>query len=127
VPSDSDSGVIFKQIIQQHESFPRIEKDENIFFAYIIGSIYFIFGYFPLGVRVFNIALSILASFFTYSIAKRQFDEMTANIVLVITLFLPTQILYSITLSKDLIRMLPVMLIMWLIYGGVMCRRISKK
>lgn len=127
VPPDSDSGVIFMHITQQSESFPRLKDDENNFFAYIVGSIYFIFGYFPLGVRIFNIALSILASYFTYSIAKRQFDDVTANIVLGITLFLPTQIVYSITLSKDFIRMFLLMLIMWLIYGGVMCRRISKK
>ena len=126
IPSDRDSGKIFEFIMQQYRLFPLLEQESSVF-PYIIGVIYFIFGFFPLGVRIFNIALSILASYFSYSIAKKQFNEKTANIVLVVTLFMPAQIIYSITLSRDLIRMFPVMLIMWLIYGGVVCKKVSKK
>jgi 4-amino-4-deoxy-L-arabinose transferase-like glycosyltransferase len=81
--------------------------------------IYFIFGYFPLGVRVFNILLSLTSTYFLFDIGKRQFGALTANIFLLIALFLPTQILYSITLSKDFLRVFVICLALWILYGGV--------
>jgi len=106
-------GEIFKT---DRGMLPRYRTEGNLF-VYIIGVIYFIFGYFPLGVRVFNIALSLASAYFIFRIAKRHFSELTANLFLLAALFLPTQTLYSLTLSRDFLRVFVVSLILWVIYG----------
>lgn len=114
---DGESRAIFKNIINTEKGrLPDVNSETSIYY-YIIGAIYFIFGYFPLGVRIFNILLGIASVYFIFKIAKRQFGGLTANIFLVTALFLPTQFGYSITLSKDFIRVFIVSFILWVIYG----------
>lgn len=116
-PPDRLSQAIFAEIVNDGGGRPPPLKSESGIYYYVIGFIYFIFGYFPLGVRIFNIALSIAGTYFMFRIAKRQFGDIPANIFLIIALFLPTQFGYSITLSKDFIRMFMVCIVLWAIYG----------
>ena len=114
---DRESRIIFEDIVdRQRGGLPAVDSETNIYF-YIIGFIYFIFGHFPLGVRIFNILLGIASIYFIFKIAKRQFGGLTANIFLLIALYLPTQFGYSITLSKDFIRVFAVSFVLWVIYG----------
>lgn len=117
VPGGSKSRDIFKDVVEKEDGrLPQIRSENEIFY-YIIGIIYFIFGFFPLGVRIFNICISMLGVYFIFKVAKRQFGGLTANLFLLIALFLPTQFGYSITMSKDFLRMLIISFTLWVIYG----------
>ncbi len=96
--------------------WPRFWTESNVFVV-IVGAIYFVFGYFPLAVRIFNIALSVISVYLLFRVATKQFGELAANMFLVIALFLPTQVFYSLTLSRDFMRVFIVALIVWVIYG----------
>ncbi|MFH1868348.1 MAG: glycosyltransferase family 39 protein [Candidatus Omnitrophota bacterium] len=118
VPSDRRSQYIFQNAIETEGGrIPLRFTDESTVFTYIIGLIHFIFGYFPLGVRVFNIALSIGSTYLLFMIARRHFGDLVANLFLLIALFLPSQFVYSLTLTRDFIRMFVVSLTLWVIYG----------
>ncbi len=129
VPSDPVSQDIFCDTLKNEKLYFRsgfaeanlhnfvIGLNEVNLFIYIIGFIYFIFGYFPLGVRILNIFLGISSTYFLFKVAKRHFGELTANLFLLIALFLPTQFLYSCTLSRDFLRAFIVSLTLWVIYG----------
>ena len=90
--------------------------EAHIFF-YLVGWVYFILGYHAIWIRLLNIVLSIGAAYLLFRIAKRRFGDLAANIFLLVALFLPTQFIYSLTLSKDILRMFVTTLILWGIYG----------
>ena len=115
----------FYDVYRQENKFFKSSSSshESAFYYYVVGIIYFIFGYFPLAVRIFNIILSIGSTYLIFIIAKRQFGDLTANLFLLIALFLPTQVMYSVTLARDFLRMFVISLILWLIYGGVLWQR----
>jgi len=118
VPPDKQSWYILENAIESEGGrIPIRFSDESTVFTYIIGLIYLIFGYFPLGVRVFNIALSMGSAYLLFMVAKRQFGDLVANLFLLIALFLPTQFVYSLTLTRDFIRMFVISLTLWVIYG----------
>ncbi len=124
IPSDDKGrGMVMNFANEEDGKFPPLFISENNFYAYVVGIIYFIFGYFPLGVSILNISLSICSTYLLFRVAERHFGALTANLFLLIALFLPTQIMYSITLSKDFLRMFVVSLMLWLLYrnGGVLC------
>ena len=117
LPADRTSREIFDEILRiERGRFPPLTNETNLY-SYLIGVIYFIFGYFPLAVRVFNILLSIGSTYLIFRIAKRRFGELAANLFLIVALFLPTQFGYSITLSRDFVRVFVVCLTLWVIYG----------
>lgn len=124
VPADEESRKVFDDILYNvkwdSSHLPPVENETNLFF-YIIAAIYSVFGYFPLGVRFFNITLSVLSTVFIYKIAENNFGETPARIFLVVALFLPSQFIYSITLCKDFIRVFLVAFILWILYGGERC------
>ena len=86
VPKDTESRNIYLDVVQKQNGH-FLPVNENNIFSTIIGLIYFVFGYFPLGVRVFNISLSIFSVYFLFRIAKRKFGVITANLFLIIALF----------------------------------------
>jgi len=121
VPKEAEERAIFLGAVQKEKGkFPAPVNDAYLW-LYIIGAIFLIFGYFPLGARIFNICLSIASAFFLFKVARRQFGELTANLFLLVALFLPTQFGYSITLSRDFIRVFLVSFTLWVIYGGALC------
>lgn len=121
LPVDPEAKSLFYNALYDHGGdFPRGRNESNLYF-FIIGIIYTIVGYFPLAVRTFNIGLSIGSAYLLFRIARRRINEVTANIFLLIALFLPTQVIYSITLSRDFLRMFLISLILWIIYGGDIC------
>ena len=123
IPSYQFNLATFYDILINKKAYFGARLDEGIIYNYLLGIIYFIFGYFPLAVRAFNIFLSIVSTYLIFNIAKKQFGELIANIFLLIGLFLPTQVIYSVTLSRDFLRMFMVSAILWLIYGGVLWPR----
>ena len=119
VPQDKKSQFIFLCSIVDEKGRTVSPFSEVGIYAYAVGLIYFIFGFFPLGARTLNIALSLFGAYFLFDIGRRQLGVLRANLFLLVALFLPTQVIYSITLSKDFMRMFVVCLMLWLIYGGV--------
>lgn len=118
LPRDRQSQYIFQNALKMEGGrIPLRLDDESTVFTYIIGIIYSLFGYFPLWVRIFNIALSIGSTYLLFEIARRHFGELAANLFLIVALFLPTQFIYSITLTRDFVRMFVITLILWVIYG----------
>jgi len=117
IPQGQTSQDIFVDVVKKESGLLPRKLDETNVFSYVIGLIYFTFGYFPLGVRIFNIFLSIASTYLIYRVADRRFGMLTANLFLLIALFLPTQIGYSITLSKDFLRMFVISILVWGVYG----------
>lgn len=131
-PEQSDLALPDAGYRVMFENIVRTDGSKTFFFIFdpyffLIGVIYFIFGYFTLGVRVANILLSIISTYLIFRIAKRQFGELTANVFLLVALFLPTQIIYSISMARDFIRMFTVSTIFFIIYGGVLCLKSRKR
>jgi 4-amino-4-deoxy-L-arabinose transferase-like glycosyltransferase len=119
VPEDREGRDIFFHVAEKQKG-QLLPFSESNLFSYIIGLIYFLFGYFPLSVRIFNIFLSIGGTYLLFKIAKRRFGALTANLFLLIALFLPTQTIYSVTMSKDFVRMFVICLILW---GGAWIKK----
>ena len=117
LPSGKKDRDFFMQTLKAEQGrFPSFKTEDNIF-CYIVGGIYFLFGYFPFAVRVFNICLSICGAYFLFSIARRHFGGVTANVFLLVALFLPTHFIYSVTLAKDFLRMFLLSFVLWRVYG----------
>jgi len=127
IPRSSESKGIFFEILAKEKGQYLSPFSQVGFYSYVVGIIYFIFGYFPLAVRVFNIILSLSSIYFFFKIGEWYFGRITANLFLLIALFLPTQLVYSITFSKDLLRMFVISLIIFTLYGGALWLKKRKK
>lgn len=117
IPEDVKSQKMLWKIISEQKGSRPSFTDETHIFYYIIGLIYLIFGYFPLGVRILNVILSVSGAYLLFKISRRHFGEFAANAFLLAALFLPTQFGYSITMSRDFLRMFVISFILWVIYG----------
>ncbi len=118
VPLDQMSQAIFIDILKTEKGqFPSCKNNEGNVYSYLVGAIYFIFGYATIWIRLFSIFLSIAAAYLLFMIGRRHFGVAAANLFLLVALFLPTQFGYSITLSRDFMRMFVISLILWVIYG----------
>lgn len=97
-------------------TLPAGDNETNVF-SYIIAFLYSVLSYNTIWPRIFNIVLSICSVYFIFKVAKRQFGDTAANLFLLVALFLPTQFGYSITLSRDFLRVFIVSSTIWVIYG----------
>lgn len=116
-PSGQENKEIFRSTVANEKGRFLSDKTESNFYVYLVGLVYFIFGYFPLGLRAINIVLSIASAFLLFMVAKKRLGELPARLFLIVALALPSQCLYSMTISKDFIRQFMVTLIIWGIYG----------
>lgn len=117
LPDDKNSREIFVSVAESYGyKLPKLNNETNIF-AYIVGFLYFVFGYSTIWVRIFNICISMLSVFFLFKVAQKHFGNLAANLFLIIALFLPAQFGYSITLSRDFLRVFIISLLIWVIYG----------
>ena len=114
---DGQNRIIYRDIFNRENGRLPACRGENGFFAYVVGLIYFVFGYFPIGVRIFNIMLSMASAYFMFMVARRNFGTESANLFLLVALFLPTQFGYSITMGRDMLKLFVVSLISFVIYG----------
>lgn len=102
VPNDfAVIGGFFGTIANFGGRLPPISQYGVGLYSYIIGILYYVFGYTPVLIRFFNSILSVLSAFLVYDIAKRSFSENVAKISFFIMLFNPSFILYSISLQRD--------------------------
>ncbi len=116
LPRDEVGKAIFVDTVIGFDGKLPSQRNEMNVYSYIIGALYFVFGSFTIWVRLFNIILSILSVYLFFDVAKRTFGDITANLFLIIALFLPTQFAYSITLSRDFLRVFALSLTIWVIY-----------
>lgn len=126
IPGDKNSHEIFISVLQEARgSFPPMVNEPTAY-IYVIGMIYFLLGFFTIWIRVFNICLSMLSVYLLFKVSKRYFGDLAANLFLLIALFLPTQLGYSITLSRDFIRVFVVSLTIWIVYnmGGICLKKL---
>ena len=118
LPSDRVGKEIFFNILRQEDgSLPSFKNQGNTY-SFILGSLYYVFGYVTIWGRIFNIFLSIFSVYLLAWVARRYFGDVTANLFLLIALFLPTQFGYSIMLCRDFLRVFVVSVMIWIIYGG---------
>lgn len=118
LPRNAQERDVLKNMTMTHNGrFPPSFSGVSILYTNTIGFIYFLLGHYKIWARIFNITLSILGTYLLFRVAKTRFGDLAANLFLLIGLFLPTQFIYSLTLSRDLIRMFMVSLIIWGIYG----------
>jgi hypothetical protein len=94
-------GGFFGTIANFGGHLPPVYQYGITIYSYMIGLFYYIFGYAPVLLRLFNSGLSVLAAFLAYDITKRVFTEKVARIAFVIMLFNPSFVLYSISLQRD--------------------------
>ena len=116
-PVSAEGKNIFYDLIKRHHGYALPVSGEMGLFPFIIGIIYSMFGYVPVAVKIFNICLSIASAYFIFRIAKRHFGNLAANIFLIAALFLPTELGYSLTMCRDLMRVFAITFILWVIYG----------
>lgn len=84
-------------------------------FVYLIGLIYSMFGYSPLSIKLLNGLLFTCAAIILYFIVRDIFDIKVAKMSLLIILFWPSNLLWSITGLKEAITFLSLVMSMWLI------------
>lgn len=102
-------------------------NDTSIHF-FVVGLIYYIFGYFTICVRVFNIMLSMGSVLLMADISSKLFGRAAACLFLILALFDPVQFIYSITLSRDFLRVFAISFILWIIYyTGELCKRTLRR
>lgn len=118
LPGDRISQDIFACTADEEHGILPKKKNETVVYSYILGFVYLIFGYFTIWPRIFNICISILSAYLLFKVAKRYFGDLAANIFLIAALFLPAQFGYSITLSRDFLRVFVVSFVVWVIYMG---------
>jgi hypothetical protein len=118
LPEDREGKKIFWHAMKTEGGrLPLRLEDESTVFTYIVGLIYTIFGHFPFWVRLFNIVLSITSAYLIFDVGRKHFGILTANIFLIVALFLPTQFIYSISQGRDFLRVFMISLIIWVVYG----------
>ena len=129
LPNDRIGREIFIDVLRTENGVLPNKLNETSIHAYVVGVIYFIFGYYTIWVRVFNICISILSAYLLFRVAKRHFGDLAANLFLLIALFLPTQFGYSITLSRDFMRVFVVSLMIWVIYniGDIWVKKLKSR
>jgi len=69
--------------------------------TYLLGFIYYIFGPMKFSARFISFMLGPAIGLFTYGIAKQLFGKKEARIAAVLTVFLPSLVLWSLTFMKD--------------------------
>lgn len=127
LPIDKASLDIFIDTAgMEHGKLPPRLSESSVF-AYVTGIIYFVFGYSTIWMRFFNISINILSVYLLFQVAKRTFGDLAAKLFLLIALFLPAQFAYSITLSRDFLRLFIVSVIIWMVYtiGDIWTRRLK--
>lgn len=104
IPNDYVSiGGIFGTIANFKGMLPPLKAYGVGIYSYMIGVFYYIFGYAPVLLRFVNSVISVGSAFIVYKIARPHFGEKCAKASFVITLFLPTAVVYSASLQKDAI------------------------
>lgn len=125
LPADRTGRAMFIDEARQGDGTLPDDVNEANAYSYIIGVIYYVLGCYTIWIRIFNICISILSVFLLSRVAERLFGQITAKLFLLIALFLPTQFGYSITLSRDFLRVLVFSIAIWILYnmGGLWQRR----
>lgn len=113
----ASQDILIEELFVNNGNFPKLINEPNIF-SYIIGFIYTVFGYSTIWVRIFNICISILSVFLLFDISRRLFGKLAANLFLIVALFVPPQFVYSVTLSRDFLRVFIVSAIIWVLFTG---------
>lgn len=119
IPPERDSLELFQAVMskEEHMVLPPINTDNKLY-LHLVALLFFLFGYLPLAVRLMNIAFSIGSALLLFNVGRRNFGVLASNIFLLIALFLPSQVIYSITISKDLVRTFAVSSVIFILYGG---------
>ncbi|OGW85334.1 MAG: hypothetical protein A2987_06280 [Omnitrophica bacterium RIFCSPLOWO2_01_FULL_45_10] len=117
LPKEPTERALFLDLLSKDNKEFFQSKNEGIIFYYIVSILYVIFGPSVIVIRIFNICISVLSTYLIYKITDKNFGELAAKMFLVVGLLLPSQVIYSITLSRDILRVFAVYLILWVLYG----------
>lgn len=118
IPNDySVIGGLYGTIAQFGGGLPALNWPGVGPYSYLVGGFYYVFGYAPVLLRFFNSILSVASAFIVYLIARKNFNENTARIALVLSLFLPSFVLYSASLQRDTMVNFLILLILYQIFA----------
>lgn len=93
------SGEVFRNSWKLKVSLP--ETYEVGYITYLFALFYAAFGFAPAVLSIFNVILSLSTALLMFSIAKRNFNDLTAYISSTLFLFWPTVFYYSASKLKD--------------------------
>lgn len=117
IPSDRIGRDIFIDLLRTERGKLPSGKTESNTYSYMIGALYYALGCATIWARLLNIFISMFSVYLLFSVAKKHFGDLAANLFLVIALLLPAQFGYSITLSRDFLRVLTISVIIWVAYN----------
>ena len=82
-------------------------------YSYFIGFLYMLFGYVPLMIKLLNSVFCVLAAIFIYAIVRDIFDINTARLSLLLVIFYPSLVFWSITGLKEAFILFFISLFLW--------------
>lgn len=102
IPNDySVVAGLYGTIVKFGGVLPHIRDYGVGIYSYLIGLFYYIFGYAPVLLRFFSSMINVASAFIVYSMARKNFNENTARIACISSLFMPSFVLYSASLQRD--------------------------
>lgn len=116
VPNNSE--YIFKnynEILYSYKgNIPPADLYQVGIHSYFIAVLYAIYGYSPLMLRMVNSTLSILTAIMIFFLAREIFDKKIGKISMALLIFVPSCLIFSITVLRDPAIIFLLTLIVWL-------------
>ncbi len=116
------NSTVFKYIdyenlvnIIHSEGWPAYSSYQAGKYSYYIGLIFASIGYSPLVIKIINCLYSILTGITIYHIGSEVFNQRVGKISMVVFLFMPSSVLFSITALKEPLIVLSLTAIVWLL------------
>ena len=92
-----------------------VARGETAAFVYSVGFLYSKFGYHTFIPRLLNTFISFVCAFMIFDIV-RKYDKTAAILFILAAFLLPSQVIYSLSISKDFIRMFFITAVIWIAY-----------
>ncbi len=86
--------------------------------GYVVGWFYAVFGHSPLTVKWFNVCLGVLTAGLLYDLVRRMAGVTAARVAMLLVLWWPSMLLWSVTGLKDAIATIGLLVPIWLMVRG---------
>lgn len=102
IPSSEQIFQSYPDMVEYYKStLPGWKLHQVGIFSYLIGLIYFLFGYVPLLIKFSNGLISAFTAVLVYELARELFTVRVARASLLAVMFLPSMFIFSLTAMKD--------------------------
>lgn len=116
IPTNPVEEEIFVDTVHKYDGKLPARTNDMIMHFFVVGIIYHVLGYHTIWVRLYMITISMLSVLLMSDISRRIFGRAASTLLLVTGLLIPTQFLYSITLSRDFLRVVFMSVVLWSVY-----------